>query len=83
MEMNQTKQEEYYQMAINWANDFMTNNVSMIDFKCFDGHIVHDSHKTLNVWITRLELSKNREKHASFLKIKKFKDWYNEKHNEN
>lgn len=82
--MEESKQDEYYQMAIDWANDYMGKNEPLFNFRCFDGHIVHDSHKTLNVWISRLELSKNREKHAAFYKIKKFKDWYNNKqqHNE-
>jgi len=81
--MEQSKQDEYYQMAIDWTNDFIQNNDEMIDFKCFDGVTIFNSHLTLLVWKQRLELSKNREKHASFLKIKKFKDWYNEQHNEN
>jgi len=81
--MEQSKQDEYYQMAIDWAKNFVETNEPMIDFICFDKQIIANSHSTLAVWVARLELSKNREKHASFLKIKKFKDWYNEQHNEN
>jgi len=81
--MEQSKQDEYYQMAIDWARNFVETNDPMIEFRCFDNILIHNSHSTMSVWVARLELSKNREKHASFLKIKKFKDWYNEQHNEN
>lgn len=77
--MEQSKQDEYYQMAIDWANNFLETNEPMIDFVCFDNQIVHNSHSTMGVWVARLQLSKNREKHASFIRIKKFKDWYNDK----
>lgn len=76
--MEQSKQEEYYQMAIDWVDDFVSNKEEMIDFRSFDNIIIFNSHLALLVWKQRLELSKNREKHASFLKIRKFKDWYNE-----
>lgn len=77
--MEQSKQDEYYQMAIDWVDDFVSNKEEMIDFRSFDNIIIFNSHLALLVWKQRLELSKNREKHASFLKIKKFKDWYNDK----
>jgi hypothetical protein len=80
--MEESKQEEYYQMAIDWVNDFMEKNEPMIDFVSFDNIVITNSHNTLLVWVARLQLSKNREKHASFIKIKRFKDWYNEQHNE-
>ena len=76
--MEQSKQEEYYQMAIDWVDDFVSNKEEMIDFRSFDNIIIFNSHLALLVWKQRLELSKNREKHASFIRIKKFKDWYNE-----
>lgn len=76
--MEQSKQDEYYQMAIDWANNFLEINEPMIDFVCFDNQVITNSHNTLQVWVVRLQLSKNREKHASFIRIKKFKDWYNE-----
>jgi hypothetical protein len=81
--MEESKQEEYYQMAIDWVNNFMETNEPMIDFESFDNIVITNSHNTLLVWLARLQLSKNREKHASFIKIKRFKDWYNEQHNEN
>lgn len=81
--MEQSKQDEYYQMAIDWVNNFLETNEPMIDFVCFDNQVITNSHNTLQVWVARLELSKNREKHASFIRIKKFKDWYNAQHNEN
>lgn len=81
--MEQSKQEEYYQMAIEWANNFLETNEPMIDFVCFDKQVITNSHNTLQIWVARLQLSKNREKHASFIRIKKFKDWYNEQYNEN
>ena len=81
--MEQSKQDEYYQMAVDWVDDFIANKDEMIDFKSFDNIIIHNSHSTLSVWKQRLEFCKNREKHASFIRIKKFKDWYNEQHNEN
>jgi hypothetical protein len=71
------KQEEYNQMAIEWAEKYISDNETIIDLKSFDGIIIHNTHYTLGIWINRLKESKNREQHASFLKIKKFKDWYN------
>jgi hypothetical protein len=76
--MEQSKQDEYYQMAIDWVDDFVSTKEEMIDFRSFDNIIIFNSHLALLVWKQRLELSKNREKHASFIRIKKFKDWYNE-----
>lgn len=81
--MEQSKQDEYFQMAIDWATNFVETKEPMIDFKSFDNCIIHNSHSTLAVWIMRLKMSKNREQFASFIRIKKFKDWYNEQHNEN
>jgi hypothetical protein len=46
-----------------------------LDFKSFDGHIIHDTHHTIKVWVYRLEHARNREKHAAFIRIKKFKDF--------
>lgn len=69
------KQEEYNQMAIEWAEKYLSENETIIDLKSFDGIIIHNTHNTLRIWIDRLKDSKNREQHASFLKIKKYKDW--------
>lgn len=69
------KQEEYNQMAIEWAEKYLNSIQPITDLKSFDGIIIHNTHNTLRIWIDRLKDSKNREQHASFLKIKKFKDW--------
>lgn len=69
------KQEEYNQMAIEWAEKYLNSIQPITDLKSFDGIIIHNTHKTLRIWIDRLKESKNREQHASFLKIKKYKDW--------
>ena len=69
------KQEEYNQMAIEWAEKYLNSIQPITDLKSFDGIIIHNTHTTLRIWIDRLKESKNREQHASFLKIKKFKDW--------
>lgn len=76
--MEQSKQDEYYQMAIDWVTDFIANKEEMLHFKSFDNIIIHNSHATLSVWKQRVESCKNREQFASFVRIKKFKDWYNE-----
>lgn len=73
--MKETKQEEYNQMAIEWAEKYINSIQPITDLKSFDGIIIHNTHNTLRVWINRLKDSKNREQHASFLKIKKYKDW--------
>jgi hypothetical protein len=73
--MKETKQEVYNQMAIDWAEKYLSENDTITDLKSFDGIIIHNTHKTLRIWIDRLKDSKNREQHASFLKIKKYKDW--------
>ena len=69
------KQEEYNQMAIEWAEKYLNSIQPITDLKSFDGIIIHNTHNTLRIWIDRLKDSKNREQHASFLKIKKYKDW--------
>ena len=69
------KQEEYNQMAIEWAEKYLNSIQPITDLKSFDGIIIHNTHTTLRIWIDRLKESKNREQHASFLKIKKYKDW--------
>jgi hypothetical protein len=81
--MEEVNQDEYYQMAIDWATDFIETKEPMIDFKCYDNIIIHNSHDSLSVSINRLKLSKNREQFASFIRIKKFKDWINTQQNEN
>jgi hypothetical protein len=81
--MDESNQDEYYRMAIDWATNFIETKEPMIDFKCYDNIVFHNSHESLSVSITRLKFSKNREQFASFIRIKKFKDWYNEQHNEN
>lgn len=73
--MKANKQNEYYDVAIKWANEYLTTNVTQIDVKHFDGHIIHDTHTTLKVWVYRLTHGANREKHASYIKIKKYKDF--------
>jgi hypothetical protein len=77
--MEQSKQDEYYQMAIDWATNFIETKEPLINYKCFDGSICDNSHYTLGIWILRLKEPGYSEKRASFVKIKKFKDWYNEK----
>lgn len=69
------KQEEYNKMAIEWAEKYLNSIQPITDLKSFDGIIIHNTHNTLRIWIDRLKESKNREQHASFLKIKKYKDW--------
>jgi hypothetical protein len=81
--MEEVNQDEYYQMAIDWATDFIETKEPMIDFKCYDNIIIHNSHDSLSVSINRLKFSKNREQFASFIRIKKFKDWINTQQNEN
>jgi hypothetical protein len=73
--METSKQEEYYQIALDWANNYLSTTSTTLDFKSFDGHIIHDTHNTIKVWVYRLEHSRNREKHAAFIRIKKFKDF--------
>jgi hypothetical protein len=73
--MEASKQEEYYKMALDWANNYLSTTCSTIDYKTFDGHIIHDTHYTIKVWVYRLEHARNREKHAAFIRIKKFKDF--------
>jgi len=74
--MKDNTQADYNQMAIEWGEKFINDNLPMVNFKCFDGLIINDSHYTLGIWIQRLKESKLREQEASFLKIKKFKDWF-------
>jgi cytochrome c oxidase assembly factor CtaG len=74
------KQEEYNQMAIEWAEKYISENETIIDLISFDGIIIHNTHYTFRIWIQRLKDSRSREQEASFLKIKKFKDWYNKQH---
>lgn len=72
-----TKQEEYYQMATNWVKEYLSNNETLLNYKSFDGITIHDTHKTLKVWLDRLENSQGSEKMASYVRIKKFKDYLN------
>jgi hypothetical protein len=73
--METSKQEEYYQIALEWANNYLSTTSTTLDFNSFDGHIIHDTHHTIKVWVYRLEHARNREKHAAFIRIKKFKDF--------
>ncbi len=73
--MKDNKQEGYNQIALEWVEKYLSENDTIIDLKSFDGIIIHNTHTTLRIWINRLKDSKNREQHASFMKIKKFKDW--------
>ena len=72
-----SKQGEYYQIAIDWVKDYLANNETILNCKSFDGITIHDTHKTLNVWLDRLENSQGSEKMASYVRIKKFKDYLN------
>lgn len=76
MEVNQGK---YHQMAIEWVDKFVSENEPLINVKSFDGHIIANSHFTLELWKYRLLNNEGAEKRASYIKIKKFKDWYNGK----
>lgn len=75
-----SKQDEYYQMAIDWCNNYMENNEPLINFKAFDGITIFNTHKTLKVWLDRLQNIEGSEKMASFVKIKKYKDFINRQH---
>jgi hypothetical protein len=76
--IGQGKNQAFYnQKAVEWVDEFMKNNEPLIDFISFDGHIIHNSHYTLELWKTRLLNNKGAEERAAFIRIKKFKDWYN------
>lgn len=72
----ETNQSQYDQMAIEWATKFIKDNEPMLNFKACDGWLIENSHYTLTTWVDILIYGVNREKYASFYRIKKFKDWY-------
>lgn len=69
-------QEEYNQMAIDWVDQYITNNKPLFNVKVFDGITMENTHYTLTYWVNRLKENKGREQYASFVRIKKFKDWH-------
>lgn len=79
MKNQEKKQSHYNKMAIEWVDDFIKNNEPLIDLIAFDGHIIHNSHFTLELWKYRLQHNKGAEERSAFIRIKKFKDWYNGK----
>jgi len=78
--MEGSNQDKYYQMAIDWCNEYLKTSQTLIDYKSFDNIIIHDTHKTLNLWLYRLKESEGRDKFASFVRIKRFKDFINKEH---
>ena len=69
-------QEDYNLMAIEWVEQYITNNKPLFNVKVFDGITMENTHYTLTYWVNRLKENKGREKYASFVRIKKFKDWH-------
>lgn len=68
-----SKQQEYYQMASNWVNEYLENNKP--ESFMFEGNYIIDTHYTLKLWKDRLEQCSGAEQKASFIRIKKFKDY--------
>lgn len=72
-----SKQQEYYQMAVNWVNEYLENNKP--DSFNYEGNYIIDTHYTLKMWKDRLEQCRGAEQKASFVRIKKFKDYVSKK----
>ena len=77
---NQRKEKSSnYLMAIEWVDEFLATKEPLIDVRCFDNHIMHNSHFTLELWKQRLLNNTGAEERSAYIRIKKFKDWYNGK----
>ena len=70
-------QEDYNLLAIEWVEQHIANNKSMYNVRVFDGITIENTHYTLTYWVYRLKQNRGRDQYQSFVKIKKFKDWFN------
>ena len=70
-------QEDYNLLAIEWVEQHIANNKPMFNVRVFDGITIEDTHYTLTYWVYRLKQNRGRDQYQSFVKIKKFKDWFN------
>jgi len=75
--MIENKIEQYYKMAEAWAVDYLANNTEPKSMSIKQGEFITDDLKFIDVSLERLRYSGGKERYASYLRIKEFKDFIN------
>lgn len=69
--------DRYYQMADDWAEQYLKENTEPKQISIKQGEYITNDLFFLDVSLTRLRHSSGKEKYASYLRIKNFKDFIN------
>ncbi len=73
----QDKMQQYYAMAEAWAVEYLANNTEPKSLSIKQGEFITNDLKFIDVSLDRLRHSGGRERYASYVRIKTFKDFIN------
>lgn len=71
------KIEQYYKMAEAWAAEYLANNTEPKSLSIKQGEYITNDIQFIDVSLERLRYSGGKERYASYLRIKNFKDFIN------
>lgn len=69
-------QQEYYKMASDWVDWFISTQSNLKDIKAFHGIIFKDVHFTLEFDKYRMQHNVGAERVSAYTRIRNFKYWY-------
>lgn len=73
----QDRIRKYHQMAEAWAVEYLANNKEPESITIKNGETISNHIEYLDVSLERLRYSGGKEKQASYVRIKEFKDFIN------
>lgn len=71
-----TKQQEYYKLASDWVDWFLSTQSNLKDIKAFHGIIIKDVYFTLEFNKYRMQHNIGAERVSAYTRIRNFKEWY-------
>lgn len=74
--MDSSKNEEYYSMAIAWGKEYLKQNQSPKSFSYKQGVTICNDLQFVEVNVERIKHSKGAELHASYARLRAFKQFY-------
>jgi hypothetical protein len=74
--MDSSKNEQYYKMAIAWAEEYLKENKEPKPFNYKQGVAICNDLQFVAVNMERIKHSKGAELHASYARLREFKQFY-------
>lgn len=67
------KKIDYYKIAVDWGKNYLLNNTESKSFKYKQAQTILDDLHFVSICILRIENSNGRQKQASYMRIRDFK----------